>query len=128
MTTNGEGQHTDVVAPRINIAAALAKMLEDRDVRECLHCELAGRHADVEATAALERLLVRIASDSAGAVSVSSTHDADGIERIRTKVIQRNQLGHGRLKERKDDFVSRALGHSQGIWAKCGMWESEAWE
>lgn len=51
--------------------------------------------------------------------------DRDGIELVRVKIIQGKQVGHGRLRERKDDFITRVMGISHGLWEVCGVWEAQ---
>lgn len=48
-----------------------------------------------------------------------------GEERLRIRVFQRNQGSAGKLKDRREDFVTRVLGKGEGIWTKHGLWEQE---
>lgn len=125
-------------SPHINVASALAAMLRDGDLRECLHREFAGKHVNPEAAHNLERLLTHRAIESAeesgiqrGAIPTlprrSQAFDRQGqkdIERIRVRIIQGKQLAHGRLKDRRDDFVTRVMGLGQGVWEQCGLWDT----
>ncbi|CAO1621485.1 unnamed protein product [Parajaminaea phylloscopi] len=133
----------------VNIAVALGSMLADADLRECLLCEFSGRHVEPFAARQLEGLLTRTAiqSDPSTGAKVTATtaarpgsppvkpvwrdhtsdsdlYDSGGMEKVRVRLIQGHQLGHGRLRERREDFVARVMGMSQGVWEKCGMWDT----
>lgn len=136
---------------RINLTRALSAILQDPDLSDALNWEFTGKHT--QEPWVLERAFteaaVRSGRGGAGGGSMSSSSrdaataagaerpgpavdstprpspvvDQDGIELIRVKVIQRNQTFHGRLRERKDDFVERCMGMGHGVWSRWGVWD-----
>ncbi|PWN18302.1 hypothetical protein BCV69DRAFT_81329 [Microstroma glucosiphilum] len=44
---------------------------------------------------------------------------------MRVRVLQGNQGGAGKMKDRREDFIERSLGLGEGIWKRCGLWDDE---
>lgn len=42
---------------------------------------------------------------------------------LRVRVLQGNQGGAGKMKDRREDFIERSLGLGEGIWKRCGLWD-----